>query len=134
MSPKCHKKTEQGCGDCNICSEQEEFDADAAAATDQENERLEDLLDELDVPIEKTGSMLEGKTIVVTGTLVSFTRQSIEAVIKNNGGEVSPSVSKKTSLLVAGGNTGSRLEKAKKLGVEVVSEEAFKGMIGTPVE
>jgi DNA ligase (NAD+) len=80
-------------------------------------------------PKEKASSILEGKTIVVTGTLVSFTRQSIERAIKDNGGKTSSSVSKKTGFVVAGANVGSKLEKANKLGVEVISEEEFKKRI-----
>ena len=50
---KCHgKQTGQGCGDCQICHDQTGFDADAAAATNQENEKLEQQLDDLDVPVE----------------------------------------------------------------------------------
>lgn len=41
MSSKCHNKREHGCGDCQICKDQVEFDADAAAATEKENEKLE---------------------------------------------------------------------------------------------
>ncbi len=80
-------------------------------------------------PKEKASSVLEGKTIVVTGTLESFTRQSIERAIKDNGGKTSSSVSKKTSFVVAGANAGSKLEKANKLGVQVISEEEFEKMI-----
>jgi len=81
-------------------------------------------------PAQKASSVLEGKTIVVTGTLQSFTRQSIERAIKDNGGKTSSSVSKKTSFVVAGTNAGSKLDKAKKLGVEVIDEKQFIKMIG----
>ncbi len=80
-------------------------------------------------PKEKASSVLEGKTIVVTGTLESFTRQSIERAIKDNGGKTSSSISKKTSFVVAGANAGSKLEKAKKLGVEVIDEHEFEKRI-----
>ena len=69
---------------------------------------------------------LAGKTIVVTGTLKHFNREEIEEPLKN-GGRASGSVSKKTDLLVAGEEAGSKLDKAKELGVEVISEEEFRG-------
>jgi DNA ligase (NAD+) len=68
---------------------------------------------------------LAGKTVVVTGTLAKFDRQGIESVIVRLGGKASGSVSKRTSFLVAGESAGSKLEKAKALGVEVLSEEQF---------
>ena len=76
-------------------------------------------------PKEKTSDVLSGMTIVVTGTLKTFTRQKIQQVIKENGGKVSSSVSKKTSLLVAGENAGSKLKKAQELGIEVIDEDQF---------
>ncbi|MHC4525291.1 MAG: BRCT domain-containing protein [Planctomycetota bacterium] len=76
-------------------------------------------------PKEKASNILEGMTIVVTGTLKQFTRQQIEQMIKDHGGKTSSSVSKKTALLVAGENAGSKLDKAKKLGIETISESEF---------
>ncbi len=68
---------------------------------------------------------LAGKTIVVTGSLERLGRKEIEALIKNLGGKASGSVSKKTDYLVAGEKAGSKLEKARKLGVQVLSEDEF---------
>ena len=68
---------------------------------------------------------LAGKTIVVTGTLEKFDRKQIEDIIVNLGGKASGSVSKKTSFLIAGENAGSKLDKAKELKVEVISEKEF---------
>lgn len=82
-------------------------------------------------PAMKKSGILTGKTIVATGTLENFTRQSIAQAIKDNGGKVSSSVSKKTDLLLAGANAGSKLEKANKLGVKVITEAEFVDMIGT---
>lgn len=79
----------------------------------------------------KTSSILAGKTIVVTGTLENFNRQSIERAIKDNGGKTSSSVSKKTSFVLAGSNAGSKLDKANQLGVEVIDEKQFIKMIGS---
>ncbi|MCC6358169.1 MAG: NAD-dependent DNA ligase LigA [Phycisphaerales bacterium] len=75
-------------------------------------------------------SPLVGKTVVVTGTLAKYSRSEIEQKIKDLGGKVSGSVSKKTSFVVAGADAGSKLEKARSLGVEVLDEAAFDRMIG----
>jgi len=74
---------------------------------------------------------LAGKTIVVTGTLKHFKRDEIEALIIKNGGRAAGSVSKKTSFLLAGEEAGSKLDKAKQLGVPVISEAEFQRMIGS---
>jgi DNA ligase (NAD+) len=66
-----------------------------------------------------------GQTIVVTGTLTKFKREEIEELIQKLGGRPAGSVSKKTSFLVAGADAGSKLAKAKELGVPVLSEEEF---------
>ena len=67
-----------------------------------------------------------GQSIVVTGTLLKFKRQEIEELITKLGGRASGSVSKKTSFIVAGADAGSKLDKAKELGVPVLSEEEFE--------
>jgi DNA ligase (NAD+) len=76
------------------------------------------------------GLVLAGKTLVVTGTLQKYDRSGIEALIKALGGKASSSVSKKTDYLVAGDNAGSKLDKAKELGVPVLTEAEFDAMIG----
>ncbi len=68
---------------------------------------------------------LAGQSIVVTGTLEKFDRQSIESFIVRLGGKASGSVSKKSAFLVAGENAGSKLDKAKALGVKVLTEAEF---------
>ena len=74
---------------------------------------------------------LAGKTVVVTGTLSKYGRADVEALVKQHGGKPSGSVSKKTDYLVAGADAGSKLEKAKALGVAVLTEAEFDRMIGT---
>ena len=74
-------------------------------------------------------SELEGKTFVLTGTLSSMTRDEAAEKIKQKGGKVSSSVSKKTSYVVAGDNPGSKLDKAQNLGVIILSEDEFLKMI-----
>ena len=79
--------------------------------------------------MKKKAGALAGKTIVVTGSLKSFTRSEIEELIRKEGGNPSSSVSKDTSFVVAGGDPGSKLDKAKALGVKVVTEEEFRKML-----
>jgi DNA ligase (NAD+) len=84
-------------------------------------------------PVEKkpqANGKLAGKTIVVTGSLQRFTREEIEELIHREGGKPAGSVSKKTDLVVAGEKAGSKLEKAQKLGVPVVSEAEFLEQFG----
>ncbi len=78
------------------------------------------------------GSPIEGKTFVFTGELTSMTRGQAEARVRELGGEAAGSVSKKTGYVVAGAEAGSKLEKAKKLGVTVLDEAAFLKLIGEP--
>ena len=74
-------------------------------------------------------SGLAGKTIVVTGTLERHGREEMESLIKAHGGKPSNSVSKKTDFVVAGEKAGSKLVKAKALGVPVLTEAEFEAMI-----
>jgi DNA ligase (NAD+) len=73
---------------------------------------------------------LKGKTFVLTGTLPDFTREEASAIIEGLGGKVTSSVSKKTDFVLAGEEPGSKLEKARGLGVEVIGSEEFKIMTG----
>jgi DNA ligase (NAD+) len=66
-----------------------------------------------------------GKSIVITGTLESMTRQQAEQAVKQAGGKVSSSVSKKTDFVLAGENPGSKLLKAQELGIEIINEDQF---------
>lgn len=72
---------------------------------------------------------LAGKTLVVTGTLQNYKRDEIKELIEEHGGKASSSVSKKTDYLVAGEKAGSKLDKAEKLGVKVLSEDEFAALI-----
>jgi len=77
-------------------------------------------------PEKDSSARFAGKTVVITGTLVSLSRQEAEELVRRHGGTASSSVSKKTDMLVAGAEPGSKLEKARALGVRVVTEEEFK--------
>jgi DNA ligase (NAD+) len=72
---------------------------------------------------------LAGKTFVLTGTLPSMTREEATEKIESLGGHVTSSVSKKTDYVLAGGDAGSKLDKAKELGVRIIDEAAFRKML-----
>lgn len=78
---------------------------------------------------EASSTQLVGKTLVVTGTLASMSRDAIHDLIKAHGGRAAASVSRKTDLLVAGVKAGSKLDKAQALGVPVMDEETFLAWI-----
>ena len=71
----------------------------------------------------------EGKTFVLTGTLTDFTRKEAEDLIEKHGGKISSSVSKKTDYVLAGEEAGSKLTKARDLGINIINEEEFKNLI-----
>jgi DNA ligase (NAD+) len=75
------------------------------------------------------GGTLAGKTLVVTGTLKNYKREEIEEKIASLGGRAASSVSKKTDYVVAGESPGSKLDKARKLGVKVIGEEEFDKLV-----
>jgi len=80
-------------------------------------------------PGEVPAGVLAGKTFVVTGTLESMSREEAEAAIERLGGKVSKAVSRKTSCLVVGADAGSKLEKARSLGVTTMTEDEFRALI-----
>ena len=84
--------------------------------------------DERDESIPRT---LEGKTIVVTGSLVDFSRDGAKEAILQRGGKASGSVSKKTDYVVVGDSPGTKADKAEQLGVPVLDEDAFKKLLET---
>lgn len=79
--------------------------------------------------VRKGGGTLDGMTFVVTGTLSRLSRSEAEALIKANGGKASGSVSKKTSYLLCGENPGSKLDKARELGIKIINEEEFFSLL-----
>jgi DNA ligase (NAD+) len=77
-----------------------------------------------------TGGPLEGKTVVLTGTLPDLTREQASALIKRAGGKVTNSVSKKTDYVVAGSDPGSKMAKAQELGTEILDEAGLRALAG----
>jgi DNA ligase (NAD+) len=80
------------------------------------------------------GDKLAGKSVVVTGTLTKYSREEIERLILSQGGKPSGSVSKKTTMVVAGEKAGSKLEKAISLGVPVLTEDEFEKVLNGELE
>ncbi len=78
----------------------------------------------------KERAVLEGKNFVVTGALKSYTRQGIEELIRRLGGNAGSAVGKNTDFLILGEEAGSKLAKAKKLGIKILNETEFKKLIG----
>jgi DNA ligase (NAD+) len=81
-------------------------------------------------PRKQRGTRLAGKTFVLTGTLERFTREEAKRRIEDAGGKVAASVSKKTDYVVAGREAGSKLDKAKELGVKVIDETQMRSIVG----
>ena len=101
---------------------------------DDANRRLVGRLKEAGLRTEETGGApasraLQGMQFVLTGTLETMTRDEARAAIEERGGRVTSSVSKKTSVVVFGRDAGSKLERAKELGVRCVDEEGFRGLL-----
>lgn len=81
-------------------------------------------------PVQNVSDEFKGKTFVLTGTLQNMTRDEASEKIKQMGGKTSSSVSRNTSYVVVGENAGSKLDKAQKLGVIILTENDFLNMIG----
>ena len=85
------------------------------------------------VPLERPSATEEGafagKTVVFTGT-ISIPRAEAKRMVESSGGTVSGSVSRKTDFVVAGEDPGSKYDKARELGVRILTEEEFRGLAG----
>jgi len=77
----------------------------------------------------RTKGKLSGKTFVLTGTLLGYTRDEARRVIAHHGGKIAAGVSKNVDFVLAGEDAGSKLTKAKTLGLRVISEEEFNTMV-----
>ena len=78
---------------------------------------------------EDAGTLFEGLTFVLTGTLPTLSRAQAQEMIRKNGGKATESVSKKTSIVLAGESAGNKLDKARELGVTIIDEDQFLRMI-----
>ena len=103
---------------------------------DKDNQKLvNDLLKQVTIQVESSASAgaasqkLAGKSFVFTGSLQTLEREAAQQMVRDLGGDVSSSVSKKTSYVVAGSDAGSKLDKARGLGVQIIYEEEFLGMV-----
>lgn len=88
------------------------------------------LVEDAPPPVAAKSGGVAGKTFVVTGTLTGYARDEIERLIKQLGGKATGSVSKKTDYVVAGEKPGSKIDKAKQLGIPILTEAGFNQLIG----
>ena len=84
---------------------------------------------DLPQPQVQAAGRLAGKVVVLTGTLASMSREQATEALERLGARVTGSVSKKTNFVVAGADAGTKIEKARQLGVDVLDEAAFKALI-----
>ncbi len=100
---------------------------------DPKNQKIVGRMEQYGVNMESKeqprGTKFQGMTFVVTGTLKGMERKEASAIIEQQGGKVSGSVSKKTTMVLAGENAGSKLIKAQELGVKIISEEELLAML-----
>ena len=115
-----------GFGEIGAKSVVEYFDKDTVKLVIQ---KLKDADVNMQYQSSRTSDILSGKTFVVTGTLPTLSRDDAEKLISDNGGKAASSVSKKTSYVLAGEKAGSKLDKAKTLGIPVIDEAEFLNMI-----
>ena len=78
-----------------------------------------------DKPVNTAEGSFKGEVVVLTGSLANYKRSQAQELIKQHGGEVADSISKRVTLVVAGSDAGSKLAKAEKLGITVIDEDAF---------
>lgn len=99
----------------NVAEINELFDCDVSPFTDEV----------------KSEGKFKGEKVVLTGSLADFTRSEAQKIIESEGGETQSSVTKTTTLVIAGESAGSKLDKAKQLGIKIIDEDEFKNIIYT---
>ncbi|MCM8794825.1 MAG: NAD-dependent DNA ligase LigA [Candidatus Omnitrophica bacterium] len=80
--------------------------------------------------VREISGRLKGKVVVFTGELAGFTRQEAQDLVRQHGGTIASAVTQKTNLVVVGDSPGSKYDKAKKMGIDIMDEEQFKRLIG----
>ena len=105
------------------------WDLAAAQAPGQRSARLAQVGVEMTDHTERADDRFAGMTFVLTGTLPTLKREEASALIEKYGGKTSSSVSKKTSVVLAGEEAGSKLDKARTLGVRIIDEAEFRDML-----
>ena len=79
----------------------------------------------------RSGGVFQGKKVVLTGTLTSLKRSQAAELIRRNGGEAQSSVTQTTDIVVAGENAGSKLDKARSLGIKILDENEFLQLLNS---
>lgn len=97
----------------------------------KEIQKLLELGVEINYPSVTVSGVFSGEKVVLTGTLQDFKRDEASKIITDNGGEIMSSVSKNTTLVLAGESAGSKLDKARALGIKIIDEDTFKSLIKT---
>jgi len=123
-APEARVASVHGIGDV-IASSVTDYFADRTSARLIEKLRVRQLTFEEPQTVAADG-VLRGQTVVITGTLPTLSRQQAAALIEQHGGRVADSVSKKTTFVLAGDSPGSKLDKARSLGVEVIDEAELR--------
>lgn len=95
----------------------------------EEIERLKEQNVKMDMEAKNVSEKVAGKSFVITGTMINYKRNELADLIVKSGGKVASSVSSKTDFLIAGDNAGSKLDKAKGLGIEIITEADAIGML-----
>lgn len=80
---------------------------------------------------QKKSGVFSGEKVVLTGTLTHFKRDQASKIIEDLGGQIMSGVSKNTTLVIAGDSAGSKLDKARALGIKIIDEEQFKSLVNT---
>lgn len=105
------------------------FDYFCDRVNDAQIKELESVGIKAEYADETAGETFKGEKVVLTGTLEKYKRSEAQKIIESLGGEVSGSVSKLTTMVLAGSEAGSKLDKAKALGIRIIDEKEFDELI-----
>jgi DNA ligase (NAD+) len=103
-------------------------------AEQHNNDVIDKLLARIEIQYKKrrksSSSLFSGKTVVITGTLESYTRDELKTILTELGAKITGSVSKKTDFVIVGENPGAKYAHAKELGISIIDESRLKDMLG----